>query len=916
MTTTRTEPRRSETRLVTAPEPRGSSRLADWRSSWRIALRMARRELRRHKGRSVVVALMVALPLVVIAYLATTGQGALTSGQPTATRLMGTAVAAVAEPSTAQLLQDGSHEYYTPLRRQGGDDPNELVPAEPIPGYDPERSAAENSAAISALTGGAATPVAEQTIRVRLGERSVSMQTLSIDGTIDLGDKARLLSGRWPSGPDEVLVTDPGIRKGLPRTGTVDIVTPDGTTVVTVTGTATGLTGWGMIPHLISSEPLPTPSADDRPVVRWLITDTAMPYAKVTELGRFGLHVQSAELMVDPVPDELLPVELRQMSYSESSLLFFWVTGAIILALVIALLVAPAFAVSAARHLAQALVLGVLSAAVGVAVGIALATGQAWWRARTSTEIYLPLVDVPWLALAALALCAVVAAVAAALVPARRLGRLDIMGVIKGQNVSPPPSRIIPLVGGVVMVASGAGLLLGARQQSGGDFVVAIAAIGLVVGALSLVPVTLVAAGRAGSILPVALRMAARDAARQRSRSAPSVAAVLGGVAALTIALVAATSDATESEATYLPQTVMGQGILRVWDTADLEPARAVVRAAIPDSSLVPIPMVGSPFWDGGAAEVPFVTLTGPGCAAPATVEVEAACPAIGGPFGWSGVVIAMPADVIASRLELSAEQAALVREGAAVVRSGDVLGGESAVAYSGTHRTEEMTGMPTDVVTTGEHIVPLIVLPDTAQSRARLLGDQGGVLVALEVAEERGWPLDGNTYLVDGAEDGVSETEAERVRERLENADFYVERGYVDTVGRFLLILVAGVSFILLVVTLTSTALSMSEQRRDDATLAAVGATRRTRRAMAASQALITAGIGAILGLAVGIVPGIAFAYPLTRSAGSDGQPVGPFIAIPYAWLAVVVLGVPLVAALLSAAAVRRAPVITHRLD
>jgi putative ABC transport system permease protein len=246
-------------------------------------------------------------------------------------------------------------------------------------------------------------------------------------------------------------------------------------------------------------------------------------------------------------------------------------------------------------------------------------------------------------------------------------------------------------------------------------------------------------------------------------------------------------------------------------------------------------------------------------------------------------------------------------------VFSGDRFSGDSVVAYSGTYVAEPMTGMPTDLVTTGEQETPLIVLPDNGESRALLLGDQAGALVALEVAEERGWPLAAGGYLVD-REDGLTEAQAERVRERLENADLYVERGFVDTLQTFLIVLVGGVSFLLLVVTLTSTALSLSEQRRDDATLAAVGATRRTRRSIAAAQAVITAGVGAVLGLVVGLVPGITFAYPLTRSTGPDGQQIGPFVTVPYAWLAVVVLGVPAVAALLAAVAVRRAPEVTRR--
>ena len=68
----------------------------------------------------------------------------------------------------------------------------------------------------------------------------------------------------------------------------------------------------------------------------------------------------------------------------------------------------------------------------------------------------------------------------------------------------------------------------------------------------------------------------------------------------------------------------------------------------------------------------------------------------------------------------------------------------------------------------------------------------------------------------------------------------------------------------LLLVITLTSTALTLAEQENDQATLAALGSGRGTRRVMAAAQAFTLCAIGAVLGIAVGIVPGIALAYPL----------------------------------------------------
>ena len=101
--------------------------------------------------------------------------------------------------------------------------------------------------------------------------------------------------------------------------------------------------------------------------------------------------------------------------------------------------------------------------------------------------------------------------------------------------------------------------------------------------------------------------------------------------------------------------------------------------------------------------------------------------------------------------------------------------------------------------------------------------------------------------------------------------------------------------ALLILVITLTSTALTLAEQQTDQATLAALGATRGTRRVMAAAQAFLLAAVGCVLGVAVGLVPGIAISRPLT-SQGWTRSP-GPrrrratILVIP--WLSLLVVGV-----------------------
>lgn len=118
-------------------------------------------------------------------------------------------------------------------------------------------------------------------------------------------------------------------------------------------------------------------------------------------------------------------------------------------------------------------------------------------------------------------------------------------------------------------------------------------------------------------------------------------------------------------------------------------------------------------------------------------------------------------------------------------------------------------------------------------------------------------------------------------------------------------------------VAALISTALAQAEAKTDLATLAALGATTRTRRALAGSQALVVALLGAGLGVLVGLAPGVVLAIGLTGDsslADPSAPPPPAIVVVPWLGLSAVVVAVPLLAALLAAASVRRIPVMTRR--
>jgi putative ABC transport system permease protein len=153
-----------------------------------------------------------------------------------------------------------------------------------------------------------------------------------------------------------------------------------------------------------------------------------------------------------------------------------------------------------------------------------------------------------------------------------------------------------------------------------------------------------------------------------------------------------------------------------------------------------------------------------------------------------------------------------------------------------------------------------------------------------------------------------VSEHQEEAANEGLaavsQSASLYVERGYQaddeTVIAQIILIVLGGT--LMLGGTLTATFLALSDARPDLATLSAVGASPRTRRGVAAAYAVVVGLVGAVLGAAVGFIPGIAVTWPLTSSNGLDGgPPTGPFLDVP--WL--MVLGLVIVLPAVTAAVV-----------
>jgi putative ABC transport system permease protein len=922
-----------------------SSRLSRWRASWRVALRMATRDAWRYKGRSILVLVMVALPVAVLVatlVFATTSSVTSVERIPTA---LGSAQAMIQGPEEQAVWQTAD-----PDEGWATDGSNMPPAATALPGYDRAASpgSAANVAALQRLTGGKVVPVGDLYMRRVLdARRSRGLLVTTVDAAAtDLGSKAELVSGRWPSGDREIVATPFGVSRGLADHGTVTLRYSGRPVEVTVVGVANFFSSWGGQPDAVSSRPL-----DQRATLDWrylLVRDTGVPYSEVKQWNAYGLRVTSAEALRHPPAASELPRTMQQVRSSQNRDLQTAVAvGGVMLLLVTTLLVAPAFAVSASRQrrtlalaasngaetrqlrrkvLAQALLLGALAAVVSAALAVLAVRVAVWVLVAKRPWTTFRFFEIPWWAVAAVIVMAVVSALVAALIPALRLRRLDIIGVMKGQSVSPRVNRVLPVVGAVLAVGGGVGLV-GAVATHQRELAIAGLAIALTLGALMLVPLILVLAGILASRLPVAARMATRDSARHRTRSVPTVAAIMAGTIALTIFSIGLVSDTEQQRREYRPQLPAGEGAAYPSyegsedpGASAVEPTEELVRSVTPDLVTSRLASVTVKYPEGSADPVPFVTAVKPGCTVERAVndsqfgsDGRPICTVLG-TNGQTSIAV-LPAADITRMAGLSAADAAVVGAGGIMVRDPSLVASGKVTMASGAATTRQTDGTVESVSGVRKESLPAVL------GKLPLGPGQYGAAVTPETAQRLGWAVGNYSLLLRNPDGAISQADENALSDQLsEEGGLYVERGFQRDDVVIMRVMFAAFGLLLLIVTLISTALALAEQQSDMGTLAAVGATKGTRRRLAAAQAATVAFIGVLVGIAVGLAPGIAVTYPLTgfsydQETGRELTP-HPITIIPWLPLSLLLVGVPLVAALLSAVAIRRAPAMTRRAD
>jgi putative ABC transport system permease protein len=703
------------------------------------------------------------------------------------------------------------------------------------------------------------------------------------------------------------------------------------------------------MPQTIVAQPrLRLPSGGDVSHRYLLERSTAVTWQEVKRLNESGVVAFSRAVVEHPPADwrTSLPEEAQPWNTSTNTAekaVLVLVIFSIVLEVV--LLAGPAFAVGVRRQsrqlalvaaaggsrrdlrrivLVQGVALGAGASVLGGAVGLAVARLLVWALPRYRGTPLGPW-DVDWLSTGLALVLGAAAALIASWAPARAATRTDVVAVLAGRRGQARARRGWPVVGGL-LVASGTVVAFTIGTRPGGEFGVAGGTLLMVLGAIAAMPAVIGLVGRLGSHLPLPLRLAVRDSARQRGRTAPAVAAVMAAVAGVTALAIGGSSDSAQSRLEYQPRQQTGVTTLRggeldaqAWAAVDRSVRQKTERTVAPFGTLgsaVPREM-------GYSQSVVYVQL--PGCARTPPgdgQEVPDRCSRwmLGGDtsvstWGGAGPVVA-DADALAQLgYPMSARERQVLADGGVLVPATQlVVDGESTVTVSNASDDGQLTDVRTMTPTAAQltqrpgaghlDLVDIVMTPKTASQLGLSWVRTGGVLMS-----DTGTPP-----LTKDAQDQLQEA----LSGITPDIEVYTERGFVSDMSLPLLGLALIGGLAVLIGTLTATGLALADSRPDLATLAAIGARPRTRRVMAASQALVIGLLGALTGVLVGLVPGIAVTWPLTsNSSGSGGGAIahGPIIAIPWLILAAVGIAVPALAALFAGTVVRSRLPLTRRL-
>ncbi|GAA3848099.1 FtsX-like permease family protein [Streptomyces sedi] len=931
-------------------------------STWRLALRVARRDAMRAKGRSALVVAMIALPIVGAVGADLAVRSGNLSVADKVERSIGQADASYELTGSDPIVQDFEGRWTT---LDTGDDPESISAEAPEVLWEtPEELLALAEEVLP--EGSSALFERQDWQRATTAHGVDDAEVVETDPNHPLAEgKRTLLDGEWPETDDEVVASSEFLSGSGLSLG--DEVTVNAWGEPLDEGTVFTLVGEYEAPSKLHvSELIVQPGAMNDTANGWAVGkllvdvpgDTGVDWELTEQANEAGFAVFSRELHLNPPPESVLAPEalsLNSGSGVDSSGVAVAVVAVSLVILEVCLLAGPAFAVGARRSrrqlglvganggerhqmraimLASGLVLGAMAAVIGLVGGIALVMltkplleGQMGARFGDW--------DFRWLELGGIAAFAVLIGLMAAVIPAYNAARTPVLSSLTGRRGVRHSSRVLPLVGGCMMLFGTSLALLGGLLL-GETIPVAAGAVIAELGLVACTPMLVGAFGRLARWLPLTPRLALRDAARNRGRTAPAVAAVLAAVAGTVAVATVTVSDEAEMRSEYEAQLPDGNAAIMSYDdTSSLDQARTAAERELrvnerqDMAKAVPGPLHCETIDDGWSSwtycgEVGPLPAGGAECPAYAegadamTAEERRSslssplCDGGGGVAGGISepVMVLEPEALALLGLDEPGATEALA-EGKALVAHEDLLDGPDNVSLG--VWTEESYEDSNDLALPVETPQKEVSLP------AHVLEDGGNaplVIITPETATASGFAtLDRGTVY------GLDETPGESAQQAVDadiellggSVVFEVEDGPKEKNSLALLVLALFATIITIGAAGIATGLAQADAAADLSTLSAVGATPRLRRALSGLQCGLIAAMGVLLGAVSGLVPALGLRLVEHRANLDSWQPLWDagetamprpemFIELPWMTFLQLIVVVPLVAWLLAA--------------
>jgi putative ABC transport system permease protein len=843
-------------------------------SGTRAALRIARRHALRAKGRSALVLGMIGLPMLGIAFADVAARTGQLPPAVVARREIGAADLVVRYAAHGPLQQYSPYDYRTASTPVDRDEP------QPDP-----------AVLLAALPAGSRVEVWDDAVRpASVPGRKVGANVYRLDPTGLAAGTVLLRGGRFARVAGEAVLSVRLARTLGVRTG--------GT--VTIDAMPLRVTGLALDPKSLSLNaawvPPATPLAVQERRYAVDLPPGANDLTALDALNAKGFMGRVRTWFFHP------PSNAYDVGPSEQSVgLAVVVVG--LATLEVVLLAGTAFAVGARRQrralalvaatggdrkdvrrivLAGGAVLGAAAAVLGIAGGIGLVLALRPFTERRLLGSMIGPLDVRPFDLLAIVGVGVGTALLAAMLPARTASRQPVVAALTGRRGETVTRLRVPAVA-LAAVAVGCALAFwaaGDGRVNAGESVrngrttnfllllagAVVAELGFVACAPSLVGLV----GRLGSRLPLSFRLAARDAARHRARSGPAVAAVVAAVAGSVAVSLYLASDYDRQRTAYVPEVPAGSvRLVRAGgDPVDANVAAAAAKLPVRDTFDIVRPSTACAK-DGGCDAWSLDLPPAQQCARD-VAKTDLRC-------GSRGDLLVGGANLVS--WVTGSEDPAL----ATALAAGQVVVFDARFVENGTVRLTSRFGAREQAT---------VRLPAVVASARTFRYAPDGVLTAA-TARRAGIPVDVASETIftttrmptrtEQAEaDGAAATDTI-------SFDLYVERGFQADNSIALLALLAASALVTVGSTGIATGLAAADSRPDLATLAAVGAEPKVRRRLAVAQAATVAALGSALGILAGLVP--AGAVILARAELR--------LVLPWT-LAVIAVGVPLLAALL----------------